>query len=128
MELRINGRTCRSVADVRKVASAAFCNFLESWFDNKDHVIGHTSGSTGKPKEIHLKKSDMVYSARMTNGFFGLDSRSRFLLCLSPDYIAGKMMIVRAIEAGSRRTVRLTVMMDYRSISLPLCLRKRNIW
>lgn len=101
MELRINGRTCRSVADVRKVASVAFCNFLESWFDNKDHVIGHTSGSTGKPKEIHLKKSDMVHSARMTNGFFGLDSRSRFLLCLSPDYIAGKMMIVRAIEAGA---------------------------
>ena len=101
MELRINGRVCRSVAEARKVASATFCDFLESWLDGRDYVIGHTSGSTGKPKEIHLKKSDMVQSARRTNEFFSLGRGSRFLLCLSPGYIAGKMMIVRAIEAGA---------------------------
>ena len=101
MELRINGRMCRSVAEVREVASAAFCRFLDSWFDGRDYVTGHTSGSTGKPKEIHLKKSDMLQSARRTNDFFGIGRGSRFLLCLSPDYIAGKMMIVRAIEAGA---------------------------
>ena len=70
--MKINGKTCRSVAEAEKVASAAFCNFLENWFDDMDYVIGHTSGSTGKPKEIHLKKSDMVQSARRTNEFFRL--------------------------------------------------------
>ena len=101
MELRINNRICRNAEEAKEVVSSAFCGFLESWFDADDFVIGHTSGSTGKPKEIHLLKSDMLQSARATNKFFGLDSGSRLLLCLSPDYIAGKMMIARAIEAGA---------------------------
>ena len=101
MELKINGNICRCMEDVKATASGKFYEFLESWFDNKDYVVGHTSGSTGKPKEIHLQKSDMLQSARMTNSFFGLGRGCRFLLCLSPDYIAGKMMIVRAIEAGA---------------------------
>ena len=44
--------------------------------------------------------ADMVQSARLTNRFFSLGAGSRFFLCLSPEYIAGKMMIVRAVEAG----------------------------
>lgn len=97
----VNGALCHGAADVRKVASEAFSAFVEEWLDEKDYVIGHTSGSTGTPKEIRLLKSDMRQSARMTNQFFSLDSGSRFFLCLSPDYIAGKMMIVRAMEAGA---------------------------
>ena len=44
-------------------------------------------------------------SARRTISFFNLDSSSWLHLCLSPSYIAGKMMIVRAIECGCRLTV-----------------------
>lgn len=74
--------------------------FLKNWFDDTDFVITHTSGSTGIPKEIRLAKTAMRNSARMTNAFFGLDETKTALLCLPASYIAGKMMLVRAIVGG----------------------------
>lgn len=76
--------------------------FLQEWFDDKPYVTGHTSGSTGAPKEVRLLKTDMLASARVTNDFFGITATSKLLLCLSPTYIAGKMMIVRALLADAR--------------------------
>jgi len=76
--------------------------FIDRWFDDNPAITAHTSGSTGKPKEILLDKNDMRASARATIKFFGLHTGSTLLLPLSPDYIAGKMQIVRAIEAGCR--------------------------
>ena len=78
---------------------AAVVEFLELWYNDADSVQGYTSGSTGAPKPIKLLKSDMRASARLTNHYLGIDSHSTLLLCLSPSYIAGKMMIVRALEA-----------------------------
>lgn len=80
-------------------------NFIREWNDDTPYVIAHTSGSTGTPKEIRLTKADMRASARATIRFFGLTEQSTLLLPLSPDYIAGKMQIVRAIEAGCRLVV-----------------------
>jgi len=74
--------------------------FLQKWFDDSDEVIAHTSGSTSKPKAIKLTKTAMRNSARMTNAFFGLDASKTALLCLPVSYIAGKMMLVRAITGG----------------------------
>lgn len=79
----------------------AVINFLKEWYNNEDYVTGHTSGSTGTPKELHLSKKDMIASAELTNRFFHIGTGSTLLLCLSPSYIAGKMMIVRAILAGA---------------------------
>lgn len=79
--------------------------FLLSWFDGTPYVTGHTSGSTGAPKEILLDKEDMRASARLTNRFFGINSDSVLFLCLSVAYIAGKMMVVRALEAGAELIV-----------------------
>jgi O-succinylbenzoic acid--CoA ligase len=59
-----------------------------------------TSGSTGPPKAIVLSKEKMRNSARMTCDFFDLQPGDNALLCLSPSYIAGKMMVVRSIERG----------------------------
>lgn len=75
--------------------------FLEQWNDGNDYVTAHTSGSTGTPKEIKLLKADMLVSARATCRFFGIDSGSMLVCPLSADYIAGKMMIVRAICSGT---------------------------
>lgn len=75
-------------------------SFLKNWFANSDVITVHTSGSTGVPKEIHLTKEMMRNSARMTNRFFGLDSSQTALLCLPASYIAGKMMLVRAVVGG----------------------------
>ncbi len=76
-------------------------DFLTQWNNNDKYITAHTSGSTGIPKQICLLKSDMIVSANNTNRFFGLNEHSRFLLNLSADYIAGKMMIVRAIVANA---------------------------
>jgi o-succinylbenzoate---CoA ligase len=75
-------------------------HFLKDWFDDSDFVTVHTSGSTGIPKSIRLSKQSMVNSARMTNQYFQLTNESVCLLCLPVSYIAGKMMIVRAIVSG----------------------------
>lgn len=77
-----------------------FEDFKQQWGDKSDFIIAHTSGSTGTPKAIQLLKSDMIASAKVTNNFFNI-GRNSYLICpLSLDYIAGKMMAVRAIIAG----------------------------
>lgn len=74
--------------------------FLREWKSDSGFIIAHTSGSTGKPKEIRLLKEDMRQSANATNRFFNIHPGSLLVSPLSSEYIAGKMMIVRAIEAG----------------------------
>lgn len=71
--------------------------FLENWLDQSDTILAQTSGSTGVPKKLELKKEQMQASARLTNQFFDLRKEDTILLCLSTNYIAGKMMIVRAL-------------------------------
>ena len=79
---------------------AAIDDFLREWHSPSDYIEAHTSGSTGAPKRIRLLKHDMLVSARATNRRFGISTSSVLALPLSIDYIAGKMMCVRAIEAG----------------------------
>lgn len=74
--------------------------FLQEWWSAKDTLVQHTSGSTGIPKEILLSKSSMVASARRTCAYFQLTKNSRAVLCLSADYVAGKMMLIRAVVSG----------------------------
>jgi len=71
--------------------------FLKDWFSDSDFVLAQTSGSTGEPKLIELPKSLMLKSAERTINYFGLKKGDRILLSLSCQYIAGKMMVVRAI-------------------------------
>ena len=102
MKITLNGKLCSTLADVKECASVNVADFIAEYLNDADFVVAHTSGSTGKPKEIHLPKSDMKASARLTNDFFKLNGNSLFCLNLSTDYIAGKMMIVRAIEAEAK--------------------------
>jgi O-succinylbenzoic acid--CoA ligase len=78
----------------------AITNFLTDWFSDKPYIKAQTSGSTGIPKEIQLQKSAMVNSAKATCSFFGLSKEHHALLCLPVSYIAGKMMLVRAMVVG----------------------------
>ncbi len=71
--------------------------FLEIWYNNKKTIEQQSSGSTGAPKKIRINKQAMIESAKMTGDYFGFQSGLNVLLCLSPRYIAGKMMIVRAM-------------------------------
>lgn len=72
--------------------------FLSEWNNGSDQVLVHTSGSTGKPKPMMVEKKRMLNSARITCDFLGLKSGDTALLCMSLDYIAGKMVVVRSIE------------------------------
>ena len=74
--------------------------FLQSWWNVSDYIEQKTSGSTGSAKIIKLRKKSMFSSAWRTCQFFRLSEASRAVLCLSTDYIAGKMMVVRAIASG----------------------------
>lgn len=74
--------------------------FLAQWRSDDPFVEAHTSGSTGVPKLIRLPKADMLHSAMTTCRQFGLGPQSLLALPLSVDYIAGKMMVVRAVAAG----------------------------
>lgn len=78
----------------------AIHHFLTEWFDDNEFITAQTSGSTGKPKSIRLSKTSMENSALMTNRFFGLTPKNTALLCLPVLYIAGKMMLVRALVGG----------------------------
>jgi O-succinylbenzoic acid--CoA ligase len=78
----------------------AIYHFLIDWLNDKEYILAQTSGSTGKPKSIQLAKASMRNSARMTNQFFGLTDDKTVLLCLPASYIAGKMMLVRAMVGG----------------------------
>ena len=101
MQITINHNLCQSIDDIHKYASPETAEFITEFYNNKPHIIAHTSGSTGKPKEIRLLKSDMRASAKLTNKHFNLNEDSVFYLNLSPAYIAGKMMIVRALELNA---------------------------
>ena len=71
--------------------------FLNEWFSDSDFISAQTSGSTGEPKQIELPKSVMIKSAERTIEYFGLKKGDRLFLSLPCRFIAGKMMVVRAI-------------------------------
>lgn len=79
-------------------------DFLREWQSPSPTLTVHTSGSTGKPKAMTVEKERMLASAVTTCKFLGLKEGDTALLCMSLDYIAGKMMAVRAIACGLRLT------------------------
>ena len=100
---QLNGRSFTSsseVLDFSKNISREVHDFLGDWFNDNEFVIVNTSGSTGKPKPVELKKEFMINSAKATGEFFQLHENTTALLCMSVDYIAGKMMLVRAMVLG----------------------------
>lgn len=78
--------------------------FILEWLNSEDFIKVQTSGSTGKPKVIRLQKKHVENSAKATISFFSLKPGTTALLCLSSQYIAGKMMLVRAMIGGWKLT------------------------
>ena len=78
----------------------AIGDFLMDWIRPNPTITLRTSGSTGTPKLITYKKQAMVNSALATGNHFGVNIGDRALHCLNADFIAGKMMLVRAMILG----------------------------
>lgn len=97
----LNGKEWRpdnsNILDFSKSEERAVIRFLSEWFDESDKIPLKTSGSTGFPKQIWVEKSALVESANRTIQYFGLQKGMKALLCLSPEFIAGKMMIIRSL-------------------------------
>ncbi|HMC01693.1 MAG TPA: AMP-binding protein [Flavobacteriaceae bacterium] len=75
-------------------------DFLLDWLDDKDYLVIKTSGSTGTPKPIKVSKQAMVNSSISTADFFEFEPGNTALHCLPTKYVAGKMMLVRAMILG----------------------------
>lgn len=76
--------------------------FISDWLGEKTDFLLHTSGSTGIPKDVVISRAQMTASAEMTAKALELKEGYHALLCLSPAYIAGKMMLVRCFVTGMK--------------------------
>ena len=85
-----------NLEELPEFAREAF-TFCKDWLDGKDSFVQTTSGSTGTSKLQEITRHQLVTSASATGAFFGADSEFKLLCCLNPAYIAGKMMLVRAL-------------------------------
>lgn len=95
----ITSATLREHRQVGRV-SPDLADFLRDWWDDSPTMQLQTSGSTGAPKQMLATKAAMAASATATCRFFGLKPGNSALLCLPLRYIAGKMMVVRALAGG----------------------------
>lgn len=101
-QLTINGQTLHG-ADIIKYCKAQrrehfdrIAVFVNFWLQDNPVIVVCTSGSTGEPKMMQIEKDAMLMSAQMTASYFNFQKGQTALLCLPTDYIAGKMMVVRA--------------------------------
>ena len=75
-------------------------SFIEDYKSNSETITVRTSGSKGESKVFDVEKYRLKNSALRTLKYFNLRSGDKVLMCMSPLYIGGKMMLVRALEGG----------------------------
>ncbi len=100
---QINGKIFSNSEELIKYSqtfSKEIYQFLKEWFSTDPYIVVKTSGSTGNPKSIHLRKDFMINSALATGLYFQLGENTKALCCLPIKFIAGKMMLVRALTLG----------------------------
>ncbi len=109
-------------------------DFISEFQNPTPTIRVKTSGSTGTPKVIAVVKKRMQASARATCDFLGLSAREsvncqlsivnypprKALLCLPMEYIAGKMMVVRALECNLQLIIRKPSGHPLRHICTPI--------
>jgi O-succinylbenzoic acid--CoA ligase len=71
--------------------------FLEQWNSDEDRFSVKTSGTTGPLKEIAFPRASLISSARITLDNFSLKEGDTVISALPLNFVAGRMMIVRAI-------------------------------
>ena len=96
----------QSVTDEPPVILRDLYAFLDDWYSPSPTLVVHTSGSTGTPKPITVLKEQMIKSAQLTCDYLQLRRGDTALLCMPLQYIAGKMMVVRALVAGLNLLIR----------------------
>ena len=75
-------------------------NLLKMLQDDSNIIKCRTSGSTGTPKFIQFNKKSILASAKNSIEYFKLQEKQSAILCISVDFVAGLMMLVRAMISG----------------------------
>lgn len=68
------------------------------WLEGRGLFTLTTSGSTGKPKKIGVTANQLRASVRATENALSLHRNTKALVCLNIEYVAGFMMLIRAME------------------------------
>lgn len=113
IEKEITGQTSDFLRDLY--------DFLKDWFNESPTIKVYTSGSTGIPKELVVRKEQMIQSARLTCEYLGLREGDTVLLCMPLKYIAGKMVVVRALVAGLDLILRTPSGHPLADVTTPIC-------
>ena len=95
----------------------ATLSFCRQWLRGQTHFTLYTSGSTGTPKPITIYRQQMEASARMTIKSLQLSSTDTALVCMNTAYIAGRMMLVRGLEAGMPLVIQPPSSQPFRGLS-----------
>jgi O-succinylbenzoic acid--CoA ligase len=102
----LNGRTVKLSRLAEEKARTSFeaetLAFLTAWLGGEEFFRQQTSGSTGQPKRIALSRKQLVASAQRTMSQLPVRKNDTALVCLDTRYIAGKMMLVRALTHNLR--------------------------
>lgn len=72
-------------------------DFIRNWFSDAPSVRFRTSGSTGPPREIAFTKEKIIENAMVSLQTFGLHAGDTALVGLGTRYVAGAMMVLRAL-------------------------------
>ncbi len=92
-------KTAKLVEEHSNSAFNSAVSLIHSWQSGVESYSFKTSGSTGSPKSVVIPRWKMELSAKRTIGTLDLKAGQVALLCMSPDFIGGAMMIVRALLA-----------------------------
>jgi O-succinylbenzoic acid--CoA ligase len=84
----------------------AIKDFVEDWNSEKSSFEFYTSGSTGNPKTILHSRRLLVHSAVSTAKALNLETGISADLCLPFSFVAGKMMLIRAMVNGFNLNLR----------------------
>ncbi|MBX2966287.1 MAG: AMP-binding protein [Cyclobacteriaceae bacterium] len=79
--------------------------FIKDWISGKEMFAFQTSGSTGTPKQFTFARWQLQQSAARTVKALGLTAGDQALVCLNTRYVAGKMMLVRALKHNLGLTI-----------------------
>lgn len=90
-----------NVTSLSNFESTTF-EFIKEWLNKTESFKLQTSGSTGTPKEITLARNQLKKSAQRTLTALNLIQSDTAFVCLDTKYIAGKMMLVRALECNMK--------------------------
>lgn len=77
-------------------------SFVRSWLSNQNSFTLNTSGSTGEPKPVTFTRHQLQASANATLQALNIRENQSALVCLPTRYVAGVMMLTRALVGNLR--------------------------